>query len=126
MRKIAFGYSTRCNIRCSHCVAAEDNPDNAKMELGKAKEIIRDMAAADVTGISFTAGEPFIYFDDLLELVTLCRQLNIYTRIVTNSFWAKTPEETNQRSAHSNIAGFPSCASATADGINNTFLAKMY
>jgi len=97
MRKIAFGYSTRCNIRCSHCVAAEDNPDNAKMELGKAKRIIREMAAADVTGISFTAGEPFIYFDDLLELVTLCHQLNIYTRIVTNSFWAKTPEETKQR-----------------------------
>lgn len=67
------------------------------MELGRAKKIIRDMAAADVTGISFTAGEPFIYFDDLLELVTLCHQLNIYTRIVTNSFWAKTQEETNQR-----------------------------
>lgn len=97
MRKIAFGYSTRCNIRCSHCVAAEDIPDNAKMELGRAKEIIRDMAAADVTGISFTAGEPFIYFDDLLELVTLSRKLNIYTRIVTNSYWAKTQEETNQR-----------------------------
>jgi hypothetical protein len=26
MRKIAFGYSTRCNIRCSHCVAAGENP----------------------------------------------------------------------------------------------------
>ena len=21
MRKIAFGYSTRCNIKCGHCVA---------------------------------------------------------------------------------------------------------
>ncbi len=96
MRKIAFGYSTHCNIRCAHCVAAGDIGDNKKMELVRAKEIIRDMAVAGVTGISFTAGEPFIYFDDLLELVALCRELNMYTRIVTNSYWAKTPEKTKQ------------------------------
>ncbi len=97
MRKIAFGYSTRCNIKCAHCVAAEDTPNDIKMELSKAKEIILDMAAAGVTGISFTSGEPFIYFDDLLELVTLCRKLNIYTRIVTNSYWAKSPDMAKQR-----------------------------
>ncbi len=97
MRKIAFGYSTRCNIRCGHCVSADDIPDNKKMELARAKEILRDMAIANVTGISFTAGEPFIYFEDLLELVDLCRELNIYTRIVTNSSWAKTLDIAQQQ-----------------------------
>ena len=92
MRKIAFGYSTRCNIRCAHCVATNDKPENIKMELSRAKEILKDLAEADVTGISFTAGEPFIYFDDLLELVKLCHEMNIYTRVVTNSSWAKSPE----------------------------------
>lgn len=92
MRKIAFGYSTRCNIRCAHCVATNDKPHNIKMELAQAKEIIRDLAEAKVSGISFTAGEPFIYFDDLLELIQLCNELHIYTRVVTNSFWAKTAE----------------------------------
>ena len=92
MRKIAFGYSTRCNIRCAHCVATSDKPDNIKMELLRAKEIIRELAKAGVTGISFTAGEPFVYFDDLLELVKLCNELKIYTRVVTNSYWAKSPE----------------------------------
>ena len=92
MRKIAFGYSTRCNIRCGHCVATNDKPENIKMELSRAKEIIKDLAEADVKGISFTAGEPFIYFDDLLELVKLCNELNIYTRVVTNSYWARSPE----------------------------------
>lgn len=92
MRKIAFGYSTRCNIRCAHCVAASDKPQHIMMELSQAKEIIRDLAKAAVSGISFTAGEPFIYFDDLLELIQLCTEQNIYTRVVTNSFWAGTPE----------------------------------
>ncbi len=97
MRKIAFGYSNRCNIRCAHCVAVGDIPDNEKMEIAQAKKIIRDMAGSGVTGISFTAGEPFIYFDDLLELIKLCREFKIYSRIVTNSFWAKTPERARQR-----------------------------
>jgi hypothetical protein len=97
MRKIAFGYSTHCNIRCAHCVAAGSVPAYQKMELARAKEIIRDMAVAGVSGISFTAGEPFLFFDDLLELVELCRENNIYTRIVTNGYWASTPDTANHR-----------------------------
>ncbi|MDH3349344.1 MAG: radical SAM protein [Desulfobulbaceae bacterium] len=96
MRKIAFGYSTRCNIRCAHCVAAEETPDNRKMELSRAKEIILEMAEAGVRGISFTAGEPFLYFNDILELLTLCHKHKIYTRMVTNSSWATSPEKAGQ------------------------------
>ena len=90
MRKLAFGYSTKCNARCAHCVATNDAPDNRKMDLDQAKEIIVALGQAGVRGISFSAGEPFLYFEDIKALVTLCGQIGIYTRIVTNSFWAKT------------------------------------
>ncbi len=92
MRKLAFGYSTRCNIRCEHCVASGDIPDSRKMDHDRAKEIIVEIAQAGVGGISFSAGEPLLYFNEIAELVKLCRQLGIYTRIVTNSFWAETAE----------------------------------
>lgn len=92
MRKIAFGYSTRCNVKCEHCVAADAVPDNVKMELAQAKGIIAEMAAAQIQGISFTAGEPLIYLDEITELIKLCQEYGIYTRIVTNCLWAKTPE----------------------------------
>ncbi len=92
MRKIAFGYSTRCNVRCEHCVAADAVPDNVKMGLAQAKGIIAEMAAAQIQGISFTAGEPLIYLDEISELVKLCQEYGIYTRIVSNCLWAKTPE----------------------------------
>lgn len=92
MRKIAFGYSTRCNVKCEHCVAADAIPENLKMELAQAKEIIAAMADAQIQGISFTAGEPLIYLDEITELVALCHQkYGIYTRVVTNCLWAKTP-----------------------------------
>lgn len=91
MRKIAFGYSTQCNVKCEHCVAAGAIPGHTKMELAQAKEIIAGLAAAHIRGISFTAGEPLLCLDDISELIGICQVYGIYTRVVTNSFWAKTP-----------------------------------
>ncbi|MBU0681471.1 MAG: radical SAM protein [Proteobacteria bacterium] len=96
MRKIAFGYSTRCNIKCEHCVATEDLPAATKMDHDTAKEIIVEMARAGVGALSFSAGEPFLDFTEITQLVKLCSELGIYTRIVTNSFWAKTAETADQ------------------------------
>jgi len=92
MRKIAFGYSTLCNLKCGHCVAKGEVPDTHTMDLGGARQIIFKMAESKVMGISFTAGEPLLFVKEMNELVRLCRDFGIYTRIVTNSFWAKTPE----------------------------------
>lgn len=88
MRKLAFGYSTRCNLRCGHCVAAGDRPSGGRMTLTRAEEILLEMARAGVGGISFSAGEPFLYFKEIKALVRLCHRLGIYTRIVTNGYWA--------------------------------------
>jgi len=92
MRKLAFGYSTRCNVRCEHCVATQDTPVSLTMDHAQAKEIIGALAQAGVGGVSFSAGEPFLYFPEIAELVKLSGQLGIYTRIVTNSYWAKSGE----------------------------------
>jgi len=96
MRKLAFGYSTRCNIRCEHCVATEDLAAGRKMKHDRAKEIIGELARAGVGGISFSAGEPFLHFNEIAELVKRCSHSGIYTRIVSNSFWAKTAESADR------------------------------
>ena len=89
-RQIAFGYSTKCNVICEHCVSADELSQNIKMEFNKAKAIIEEMAHCNVTGISFTAGEPLLFFNDISNLIQLCNKNGIYSRIVTNGFWAKT------------------------------------
>jgi hypothetical protein len=76
-------------------VATEDLAAGRKMEHDRAKKIIVEMARAGVGGISFSAGEPFLYFNEIAELVNRCSQIGIYTRIVTNSFWAKTAESSD-------------------------------
>jgi len=88
IRQIAFGYSTQCNIKCNHCVAADDVCPNAKMSLDTAKAIIEEMAACNVTGISFTAGEPLLFLSEINHLIRLCSKHGIYSRVVTNGHWA--------------------------------------
>lgn len=105
MRNIAFGYSSRCNIRCDHCVAAEGDIAESKMNIDTALWAIDQLAKAGVTGISFTAGEPFIYFTDLLQLINRCRKHNIYSRVVTNSFWAKDRNTAHNRLSQMKEAG---------------------
>ncbi len=95
MRTIAFGYSTRCNIQCAHCVAA-DASEPVKMELSRARELIAELAKAKVQGISFTAGEPLIYLDDIAELVGVCQTYGMYSRVVTNSFWGKSRKRASE------------------------------
>jgi len=73
-------------------VATEDLPDNSKMDHGRARELIGQLARAGVGGISFSAGEPFLYGAEIAELVQLCKEHGIYSRIVTNSFWAKSAQ----------------------------------
>ncbi len=95
-RQIAFGYSTQCNIKCDHCVAADALSRNERMDIHRAKAIIEEMAQYHVTGISFTAGEPILFFNDIRNLVQLCNENGIYSRIVTNGYWAKTQEHSDK------------------------------
>lgn len=94
-RKAAFAYSTKCNVRCEHCVAAGEIPQVSTMDFLQAESIIREMAKADVKGISFTAGEPLIFLSEIIELIKICHQNNIYSRVVTNAFWAKTSQQSD-------------------------------
>ena len=95
-RHIAFGYSTKCNIRCGHCVAAGEFSNDVKMEHNRAEAVIKEMACYNVKGISFTAGEPILFFKDICKLIQICEKNNIYSRIVTNGYWAKTRETSDQ------------------------------
>ncbi len=105
IRKTAFGYSTQCNIKCDHCVAAEDGHGHIKMNLSRARDIIDEMAAANVRAISFTVGEPILFINDILSLVRLCNKHGIYSRIVSNGFWAKTPIQADKIISELKISG---------------------
>ena len=100
IRNIAFGYSTKCNIKCEHCVAADDESSDAIMPFDTAKAIIAEMAACNVTGISFTAGEPLLFLNEISHLIRLCKKHGIYTRVVNGSEKSRSMEAGKNQSIY--------------------------
>lgn len=92
-KELALMFARTCNIACKHC-GIESSPQNKeRMTLDKAEAIIVSAASIpDFKKITFTGGEPLMFPREHLQLLRLCRDLGLMTRVVTNGFWAKTPQ----------------------------------
>jgi MoaA/NifB/PqqE/SkfB family radical SAM enzyme len=54
------------------------------------KFIIEAATIPNFRKFTFTGGEPFLFQKEHEELISLCKGLGLFTRVVTNGFWAKT------------------------------------
>ena len=87
----------RCNFECAHC-SVGSNPRTVmpmpRSLLLKFFQEVREVPTARV--VVFTGGEPTLRPDLLLEGITLAKEGNLLTRVVTNGYWAVTPERAEQ------------------------------
>lgn len=92
-RELAIMFARTCNIACKHC-GIDSSPENKeRMTLENAEAIIVSAASIpDFKKITFTGGEPLMFPQEHLQLLRLCRDFGLMTRIVSNGFWAKTPK----------------------------------
>ncbi len=84
----------QCNLECDHCFVWGSphqvgmmTRENIQNILTQAKEI------NTIKWIYFEGGEPFLYYTILLRGVLDATQLNFKVGIVTNAYWAGSPEE---------------------------------
>ena len=92
-RKVELGlmFSQTCNITCRHCGIFSSPYNKNKMRLDDARCWIMEAAhIPNIKQINFTGGEPFLFQDELADLLQLSRSLGFGTRVVTNGFWART------------------------------------
>src|SRR4051812_21165098 len=86
--------TNRCTAECRHC-CMNSGPDRKETLsfpqlqhiLG---EIFRELPRLYL--IVFAGGEPTLLGEDLERAITLCKQHGRMTRLVTNAFWASSPE----------------------------------
>ncbi len=90
---VGFTTTNDCTARCAHCLMCCE--PGAKQYLN-AKQMISaiDQARkmADVRVAVFTGGEPMLLGKNLLKAIKYCYDHKIIARVVTNAFWADTPE----------------------------------
>lgn len=98
-RRIGFSVTQACPLMCSHCsVSASPAPELAKTTFtadfgDKVAAQVPELAAAGVTYIDFTGGEPTLASAFVRKVSRAAREHGIATGIVTAAHWAKTVQQ---------------------------------
>ena len=93
--ELGIMYSHTCNIECRHCGILSSPKNQNRMSLDFAERCIREAAALAplISTIVFTGGEPFLFLVELESMLSLCTELGLSTRVVTNGFWARNASQ---------------------------------
>jgi len=84
----------QCTWACDHCFLY-CSPDTAGTFTGTRLKALLDQAEAvgTIEWIYFEGGEPFLYYPLLLQGLRMARDRGFRTGIVTNGYWATSPED---------------------------------
>ena len=106
-RGIIFNLTYDCSLQCPHCFYYPQPTSRGAFTVARLGEIIESMRdLAPVKEIHYTGGEPFLYYERLVEAVALARDLGA-TRITcsTNCYWADELEKTRDMLGRLKSAG---------------------
>ena len=84
----------QCTFECEHCFVWGSPRQSGVMNLTQLHEILRQ--AQEIEGLDwmyFEGGEPFLYYPILLRGVQMATAMGFHVGIVSNAYWATTPED---------------------------------
>jgi MoaA/NifB/PqqE/SkfB family radical SAM enzyme len=92
--------SNRCNFGCRHCIHGSSARQRRVLPQETIRGLIRSAALVSGTErliISFTGGEPFLHFEDLLENAREAKKSGAsLISCISNCFWAVSEEAAGQ------------------------------
>lgn len=89
--KLSIFYTNNCNIICEHCFLGEQN-EKHRMSNSMLKNILIQSKELEISTISFTGGEPLLYWNDIHKVLQTVNLKNKKLTVSTNAFWANTGE----------------------------------
>lgn len=88
---IHFLVTYQCTFACDHCFLYCSPKAKGVFTIEKIKAILDDsLNIPTVDNVFFEGGEPFLYYDIMLEGIKYATQLGLSVGIVTNGYWART------------------------------------
>ncbi|GAB3250597.1 radical SAM protein [Chitinimonas naiadis] len=86
MRQLTLQLTWACDIRCAHCSQAHVR---THLDMTIAKRAIRGLLRrGQIDRLSFTGGEPFLRYDNMLALASYGAKHGLNFGVVTNGRWA--------------------------------------
>ncbi len=105
LKGISFYYTQRCTISCRHCYTVSSPETDRKTDPVIAERVLADAMEVGCWLVSFTGGEPMIFEDEILTLARKAAVAGMKVLIMTNGFWANTPESAGAVAAGLSRAG---------------------
>src|SRR5262249_8101283 len=91
-QQIGIEVGRLCNAICEHCISYSGPKNKEKMDPEMLRRVIREAASVGLAHIELTGGEPFLFLDELEEILRYAKSFGMATGITTNSSWATSPE----------------------------------
>jgi organic radical activating enzyme len=91
-------YTRTCPLSCRHCIIESSPKATGKMTPEQAASYIR-VAPRYSKQFCFTGGEPLLYYNEILPLLRLAKELGLLVSLVTGSGWVSLakPEIARER-----------------------------
>ncbi len=86
--QLVIQYTDKCNAKCPQCSMRVSKLFNrSKLDVDTARRIIDYAVENGIHAVSFTGGEPLLFFDEIVVLLKYAKDAGIrYTRTGTNGF----------------------------------------
>lgn len=92
LSRLVFSVTYDCPISCKYCVTESGPWDGPALDAGFMSSVIDEaLELGNLVSVVFTGGEPLLKRQDVERTIFYANQRRLWTRIVTNSFWATTP-----------------------------------
>jgi Radical SAM superfamily len=89
-----FLLTYQCNSECDHCFVWGGPRQTGVMTLEHVRNALRQaQGLGSITSIYFEGGEPFLYYPILLKAVQEAADMGFEVGLVSNAYWAITPED---------------------------------
>jgi MoaA/NifB/PqqE/SkfB family radical SAM enzyme len=84
----------QCTFECDHCFAWGSPWQKGTLSLPEIREILAQAKElSSISQIYFEGGEPFLYYATLVKAVDEAHQAGFDVGVVSNAYWAITPED---------------------------------
>lgn len=88
--KLAIALTDRCTASCDMCCFGCSPKGEQHLETALVKKVIDEASeGGSIKTVGFTGGEPFIYFDQLLECASYANDRGLEVTINSNGFWGR-------------------------------------
>ncbi|MEW5759653.1 MAG: radical SAM protein [Candidatus Thermoplasmatota archaeon] len=88
----------KCPSKCKHCLYKSGPHREGVMDVKDAKDYLNQLKDYSLKWVTITGGEPFMYYDRLLEIVKIAKDINPGSIwVLTNAYWAKSRENAREK-----------------------------